>query len=343
MRAVVIEGGELVLRDLPEPVPGPAEMLVRVHAAGVNRADLVARRGAYVVGRSLRRPSPSPTPAGSHTPSAPAPAIAGGEVAGEVVALGDDVGGFRVGDRVMAMVRGGYAEYVTVDSRRALFAPERLGWVEAAATPTTFCTAHDALATAGGLDPGDAVLVNAASSGVGVAALQLARLLGAEPVVGVSSSAAKLEALASLGIGPDHGFLADAPTLVDDVIDATGGRGVAVAIDSVGAPAWATNLAVAALGGRIVSVGRVGGHDAVVDLDEVARKRVSLVGVTFRTRDAAQAASVVSSFAVAGLAALADGRVRPIVHRTYPLEDAAAAQADLATNRHVGKLVLEVS
>jgi NADPH:quinone reductase-like Zn-dependent oxidoreductase len=242
----------------------------------------------------------------------------------------------------MAMVRGGYAEYVTVDARRALFVPDRLSWAEAGATPTTFCTAHDALATAGQLDSGEAVLVNAASSGVGVAALQLARLLGAGPVIGVSTSAGKLEALAEAGVGPDHGFLSDDPDIVDRVLEVTAGRGVHVTVDNVGGPAWPTNLAVAALGGRIVSVGRVGGNDATVNLDEVARKRVSLVGVTFRTRDAAQTAAVVSSFAVTGLSALADGRIRPLVHRTYPLEEAAAAQADLAANRHVGKLVLEV-
>ncbi|MPY94160.1 MAG: alcohol dehydrogenase catalytic domain-containing protein, partial [Acidimicrobiia bacterium] len=211
MRAIVIEAGELVLRDLPEPAPGPGQMLVRVHAAGLNRADLVARRGAYVVGTSLRRTSPAPpaAPPGepaaapgepavapgestanrpgestSNRPGPERPVVAGGEVAGEVVALGPDVGGFRVGDRVMAMVRGGYADYVVVEARRALFVPERLGWAEAAATPTTFCTAHDALATAGQLETGEAVLVNAASSGVGVAALQLARLLGASPVIG---------------------------------------------------------------------------------------------------------------------------------------------------------------
>ncbi|MPY96292.1 MAG: zinc-binding dehydrogenase, partial [Acidimicrobiia bacterium] len=201
----------------------------------------------------------------------------------------------------------------------------------------------DALATAGQLETGEAVLVNAASSGVGVAALQLARLLGASPVIGVSTTSAKLEALARLGIAPDHGFVGDDPDLVDRLIDATGGRGVGVTVDSVGGPAWATNLASAALGGRIVSVGRVGGNDATVNLDEVARKRVSLVGVTFRTRDAAQASAVVAGFAAAGLAAIADGRLRPVVHRTYPLESAAAAQADLGTNQHVGKLVLEVS
>lgn len=337
MRAVVVEGGELVLRDLPDPQPGPGEMLVRVYAAGLNRADLAVRRGAYVVGSSLR------PPARADRPAADGPVIAGAEVSGEVVALGPDVGGFRVGDRVMAMVRGGYAEYVAVDARRALFVPERLNWAEAAATPTTFCTAHDAIATAGQLEPGEAVLVNAASSGVGVAALQLARVLGAGTVVGLSTSPAKLEALAAAGVGPDHGFVAHRADLVDAVIEVTGGRGVGVAVDNVGGPAWPTNLAVAALGGRIVSVGRLGGNEATVDLDEVARKRVSLVGVTFRTRDAAQAAAVVAAFAVAGLAALADGRVRPLVHRTYPLEEAAAAQADLATNDHVGKLVLEVS
>ncbi len=340
MRAVVVEAGELVIAEVPPPVPGPGQLLVAVRAAGLNRADLLARRGRYVVGASLRPGGAAPV---EDPAAARPPAVAGGEVAGEVVATGPGVTNIEVGQRVMAMARGGYAEFAVADARRAMRIPDRLTWTQAAAVPTTFCTAHDALRTAGRVQPGDVVLVNAASSGVGVATLQLARLLGAGTVVAVSTTAAKLDALVAAGIGPDHGFVGDDPDLVDAIIDATGGHGVDVVIDNVGGPAWATNLAVAALGGRIVSVGRLGGDRAEVDLDEVARKRVSLVGVTFRTRDADQSAAVVTSFVAEAGPALDDGRLVPLVAATFPLIEAAAAQAELATNRHIGKIVLEVS
>jgi NADPH:quinone reductase-like Zn-dependent oxidoreductase len=356
MRAVVAEAGRLELRELPDPEPGPGELLVRVRAAGLNRADVAVMRGAYVVGRSLGRSGGRSPSQGSAPRPARGPLPMGGEAAGVVVAVGPGVERFSTGDRVMAMCRGAFAELVRVDARRALPVPDRLSWEEAGGCPVTFVTAHDALASAGRLRPGEAVLVNAASSGVGVAALQLARLLGARTVVASSTSADKLEALRQAGVPFDTGLVAGDADFVERCLDATGQgstptvgdgdgageqpSGLDGVVDSVGGPAWAANLAVAALGGRLVWVGRLGGERAEVNLDEVARKRVSLVGVTFRTRSPDEAGAVVAAAAADVVPALADGRLRVLVDRTFPLEEAAAAEEHLHANRHVGKIVL---
>lgn len=331
MRAIVAREGRIELADRPEPVPGPGQMLVRMRGAALNRADVAQAAGAYRVGASLSMAGP-PTP--------PPEIVLGGDVAGEVAALGPGVTGFAVGDRVMAMARGAYAEAVLVDAARAFPVPENLSWSEAAAVPVTFCTAHDALLNAGRLVPGESVLVNAASSGIGVAALQLARLLGAGTVVASSTSQAKLDGLAAAGIGFDAGVVAGDADAVDRIVAATGGTGVNLVIDSVAAAAWPTNLAATAITGRIVQVGRLGGRHGEVDFDEVARKRLSLIGVTFRTRSATEAAAVAKAFAPDVLPALADGRLKVLVDRTFPLEEAAAALAHLATNQHLGKVVL---
>jgi NADPH:quinone reductase-like Zn-dependent oxidoreductase len=357
MRAVVAEAGRIEVRDVPEPVAGPGELLVRVRAAGLNRADLAVVAGAYVVGRSLGSLAAPGGGAGRGAEARSRPAPMGGEAAGEVVGVGPGVEAFGLGDRVMAMCRGAFAELVRIDARRALPVPERLSWEEAGACPVTFVTAHDALATAGRVRPGESVLVNAASSGVGVAALQLARLLGAGIVVASSTSAEKLDELRRAGLAFDAGLVAGAADFAETAlgatrsprpiaaepaggIDAESAGGIDVVVDSVGGAAWADNLAVAALGGRIVSVGRLGGERADVNLDEVARKRVSLVGVTFRTRSPGEAAAVVAAAATDVVPALADGRLRVLVDRTFPLGDAAAAEQYLHTNRHVGKVVL---
>lgn len=337
MRAIVARNGQIEVADRPEPVPGPNQLLVRMRGAALNRADVAMAAGAYRVGATLSAGGPA-------TP--PPEIVLGGDVAGEVVALGPGAdapfatGTFAVGDRVMAMARGCYAEFVLVDAARAFPVPVNLSCAEAAAVPVTFCTAHDALRTAGRVVSGESVLVNAASSGVGVAALQLARLAGAGTIVACSTSAAKLDALAAAGIGFDAGVVAGDADVVGQIVAATGGKGVDVVIDSVAAAAWPTNLAAAALGGRIVQVGRLGGRLAEVDFDEVARKRVSLVGVTFRTRSAAEAGAVAAAFAADALPAFADGRLRALVDRTFPLEEAAHALAQLTTDQHLGKIVL---
>jgi NADPH:quinone reductase len=238
------------------------------------------------------------------------------------------------------MAAGAFAKRATVDQRLALPVPDHLSWEEAAAVPVTFLTAHDALVSNGELAEGDGVLVHAASSGVGVAAIQIARLLGADPVLGTSRSPEKLDELVPLGL--DVGIDTGARDFADAVAEATGGRGVDVIVDNVGASAAAGNLACAAIGARWVNVGRLGGRRAEIDLDELSRKRVRLIGVTFRTRTVDEHAEVVRRAGEDLLPLLAEGRLRPVVHEVFPLEEADRAEDRLAADAHVGKLVLHV-
>jgi NADPH2:quinone reductase len=329
MRAMVIipnaDGGTLELREAPEPAPGPGELLIQVRATALNRADLAQRRGAY----------PAPVKAGDS-----GLAIAGLEAAGEVVGMGSAVTGFAVGDRVMAMCAGGYAELATVEHCLAVRVPERLSWEEAAAIPVAYMTAHDALITNARLQAGESVLVNAASSGVGVAAIQIARFWGAKPVLGTSGVSAKLAALAELGL--DIGINYRSENFADAVLAATNGAGVDVVIDHVGAPYLADNLRCMALRGRLVSIGRLGGGIGDLNLDVLALRRLSLIGVTFRTRTLDERIAIAQRVATDLLPGLADGRLRPLVDRVFPLQEALAAQAYMASNAQIGKIVLTV-
>jgi NADPH2:quinone reductase len=317
--------GSLRYTSVPDPVPSATQLLVRMHGAGLNRADLLARAGRY------------PSPSGANTGQ---PLVAGAELAGEVVAVGSEVDGWNLGDRVMG--RGaGYAELAVIDHRLAMPVPDDLGWAEAGGLPVAALTMHDALRTNGRLTAGGTVLMHAATSGVGHVGLVLARRLGASVVLGTSRSAAKLEVL--------QGFLSKLSctfvpidTSREDLVDAvrreTDGRGVDVIVDNVGASVLEGNVAASAIGGRIVQVGRLGGRRAEVDLDEVARKRISLIGVTFRTRTFLDVIDVVDRF-------LGDHRdelatIGPRVDRTFPLSAADEAQQALAEDAHVGKLVL---
>jgi putative PIG3 family NAD(P)H quinone oxidoreductase len=327
MKAVVIhtsaEGGTLEYRDVPEPTPQAGELLVRVRATGLNRADLAQRRGAY----------PRPGTGGDSAFN-----IAGLEAAGEVAGLGAGVTGFAVGDRVMAMCAGGYAEYTTIDHRLAVRVPARLSWAEAAAVPVAYMTEHDALITNAGLRAGESVLIHAASSGVGIAAIQIAKLWGATPVMGTSGVPEKLAALAEQGL--DRGINYRTENFAEAVLNATHGAGVDVVIDHVGGAHFHDNLRCMALRGRLVSVGRLGGRMGELDLDFLALRRLHLIGVTFRTRSLEERIAVTQRCATDLLAALADGRLRPLVHRAFPLSEALAAQDYMASNAHIGKIVL---
>ncbi|MET0458493.1 MAG: zinc-binding dehydrogenase [Ilumatobacteraceae bacterium] len=322
MRAVMVDPSErrLVLSEVPAPTPGTGQLLVRVQAAGVNRADLAITAGSY------------------HGTAAPAPFVAGGELAGEVVEVGDGITDWRPGDRVMAMARG-CAELAAVDASVALPVPDSLDIVVAGALPVALATMHDALVTNGHVVVGDHVVVNAASSGVGVVGVRMALVLGGAVVIGTSRSADKRRQLVDLVA--DERFTAVTPEdLVATASELTDGHGIDVVVDNVGASALTDNIAVAALGGRIVQVGRLGGRRAEIDLDELARKRISLVGVTFRTRNGKQRTAVVQRAWAEMAESVAAGAVLPVVHETYPLEAVAAAHEALAEDRHVGKLVI---
>lgn len=322
MKAFVVESGELQLRrDLPAPEPGPGQVQVRVRAVGLNRVDLMRRA--------------------SHFGAAGGVSIAGLEFAGEVSAVGAGVTRHAVGDRVMAMDASAYAEVACVDERLAVRLPEGLDWHAGAAIPVAFLTAHDALCTNGRFAAGQAVLVAGCTSGVGLAATQLARHLRAGVVAGTSTSPDKLAQMADWGVDIAHAV--DAGPVAPALQQATQGRGADVIVDMVGAQAAGDLLAAAAIGARWISVGRVGGKDATIDLAEFARKRLALIGVTFRTRSPDDRARIVADFEAEVLPALRSGTLRPKVDRVFDFDEAPAAQAWLASGKAFGKVVLHLA
>lgn len=304
---------ELLIDDPPASLraPGRGELLVAVRAAGLNRADYLRYQTS-------------------------GPAVPGSELAGEVLAVGEAVSGWSVGDRVMARGPGFSAEPVTIDARFAIAVPDSFSWEEAGALPVALMTMHDALVTHGRMQAGDRVLVHAATSGVGVAAVQLAALFGASTVFATSRSQTKLDALFDyLGplacelVGIDTTATAFESTATD----------IDVIVDNVGASVLAGNLVAARLTGRIVQVGRLGGRSAEIDLDELARKRIELIGVTFRTRTDDEVAEIVRR-AMDDVGDRLDA-VRPRIERAYPLAQIGEALEDLARNRRIGKLVVK--
>jgi NADPH:quinone reductase-like Zn-dependent oxidoreductase len=284
-------------------------------------------------------------------PGKPAPAErpGGGDAAGEVVETGDGVTGFKPGDRVMGRCSGGFAEYALIDVREAMPAPERLSWEEAAAVPIVFVVVHDALFVSGQLRAGETVLVTAASSGVGVATLQLAKLIGAK-VIGTSRSAEKLEKLK--GYGLDAGVVTGSDAFAAAIAGVVGEDGVDMIVDNLGGDMIVDNLGgdvfpacldALAVGGRFVTIGRMSGVlKGELDLDRLALRRLHLYGVSNRLRKPAQRAESTKRFVADLMPALRDGRLKPIVDRTFALSEIAAAQAYLEADRHVGKVVVRI-
>lgn len=326
MKAIVIsEHGEpevLQLREVPDPAPGPDDLLVRVRATSLNRADLLQRRGFY----------PQPGPAPEHE-------IPGLEFAGEVEAAGARAAGFAKGDRVMGLLAGGgYAERVVVNHRLATKVPDDLSMVQAAAVPEAFITAHDALLQAG-FGCGETVLVHAVGSGIGTAALQVAKAMGASLVLGTAGSEAKLASARDLGL--DVGIDYRREDFAQRVHAATGGRGVDVVVDFVGASYLDANLRAMAEKGRMVVVGLLGGLSAELPLAMLLQKRLTVRGTMLRSRSLEEKADATRAFEKAVLAHLASGRIRPVVDRVMPLAEAAEAHRFMETNGNFGKIVLE--
>jgi len=326
MRAVTFagQGGPEVIevRELPDPRPGRGEVLVRVRAAGLNRADLLQRRGLYPPPPGVREDVP------------------GLELAGEVAAVGEGVSAVKVGDRVMAIAGGeAQAELALAHERMLVRVPDRLSLEEAGATMEAFVTSHDALLTLGGLRPGWPVLIHAVGSGVATAALQLAKAAGAT-VLGTSRTADKLEKARALGL--DHAILVtkDAPRFADEVKRLTGGAGAAIVLDFVGGPYMAENLAALASGGRIVNIGTMGGPKAQLDLSVLMRKRGEVIGTVLRPRPLEEKIRATRLFAKDVLPLLALGTVRPIVDAVLPLDRVREAHERLERNDSFGKLVL---
>lgn len=306
-------------QDLPEPVPGPGQLLVQMHAAGLNRGEFLpgglARAGALKA--------------------------AGQEGAGVVLALGEGVTGWQPGQRVMARCAGAFAERALVDVREALPVPEGLGLTEAAAVPLSFGIVHDMLVVQGGLQAGQWLLVTGISSGTGVAALQTAKALGAK-VIGTSGSAAKLQRLQALGL--DVALNTRKPDFAQAVLEATGGRGAELCVNTVGGSMFADCLRSLAFQGRMAIIGYVDGQlRAEVDLQALHTTRLTLFGVSNKLRSPEQRAESAHAFRVDGLPAFADGRIRPLVDRVYAFEELPAALAAMQANEHLGKIVVRIA
>ena len=322
MLAVVIpEFGEpdvLRLGTVPSPRPGPRDLVVRVGASGVNRADLLQRRGLY-----------PPPPGESEVP--------GLEFAGVVDEVGQGVTRWRPGDRVMGIVGGGgYAERVRVDERVAVAVPERMGMTVAGAIPEVYMTAYDAVFRQAALERGETLLIHAVGSGVGTAALQLARRAGAR-TIGTSRTGTKLERAAALGL--DAG-LPGGEGWEEGVMDATGGRGADVILDLVGASYLAGNQAAIAVGGRHVVVGVPGGSRAGIDLRRLMARRARLYGTVLRARPVAEKAALAAEFAAAVLPGFAAGALQPVIDGVLPAGEAAEAHRRMERNLNFGKIVL---
>jgi NADPH:quinone reductase len=323
MRAIIYNGAggpEVIsIGEVPKPEVRPGHVRVRVHAAGVNRADLIQRRGQYAA-----------------PPGWPAD-IPGMEYAGEVEAV-REVTRWKVGDRVMGLVGGGaQAELVTVHQDEALPIPEGLSYAEAAAIPEVFLTAYDALVTRGRLAPGERVLIHAVGSGVGTAAAQIAKHLGAT-VLGTSRSPAKLAR--ALVYGLDHGI-----DTSRDSFRVAIGEPVNLVLDVLGGPAFADNLAVLAPRGRLILLGFLAGGRFTGDLGPILRKRLEVIGTMMRTRGLDERAPLVREFTERMLP-LFDQRIehsaplRPVLERTYPMTELAEAHRVMEGNETFGKVVV---
>jgi NADPH:quinone reductase len=330
MKAMVIvrgnQGGMLEWRDVPEPEVGPDELLMRVKAVAVNRGDVHQVAGTF-------SPSDYRTKA---TPGS-APQIPGQEAAGTVAGVGRNVSGFAIGDRIMGFCAGAYAEFATLDHRVAMPVPAHLSWEEATTIPVAYMTEHNALITCARLEAGETVLIHGVAAGVGVAAVQIAKLCGARLVMGTDSPE-KFETLRALGM--DIGINYRTESFADVVLNATNGIGVDVIIDHIGGPCLKDNLRCMAVKGRMVSVGRIAGGIGELDLDLMALKRLHLIGVTFRTRTIEERIAVAEGVIRDLLPALTDGRLRPVVDRVFRLEEAAEAQNYMLTNAQIGRIVL---
>jgi putative PIG3 family NAD(P)H quinone oxidoreductase len=326
MRAAVITrpGGPDVLatRDVARLEPLAGEVLVRVRASGLNRADLLQREGRY--------PAPPGWPAD----------IPGMEVAGEVESCGGGVSLWKKGDRVFGIVGGGgNAEFVVTHERALAAIPTNLSWTDAAAVPEAFITAHDALITQAEVRLSERVLIHAVGSGVGLAALQLARAAGAEPF-GDARTADKVERARSFGLAKGITVGDDLGVIAKRVQEWTNGSGVDIVLDLVGGPYTAASVAACAPKGRIILIGTMAGREASLPLGAILGKRLTLRGTVLRARPLEERIAATRAFAAQVVPLLASGAVRPAVDRVFPLDDIADAHRHLESNATFGKVVL---
>lgn len=324
MTAIAIKaaGGPdvLVPVQLPVPVPGDGEILVKVAAAGVNRPDVMQRKGLY------------PAPKG-------APETPGLEIAGEVVATGKGVTRWKLGDKVMALViGGGYAEYALAHESHAL-PVGNLPMIEAGAIPETFFTVWHNVFQRGALKAGETLLVHGGSSGIGTTAIQLAKHFGAKVIV-TAGTAEKCDACSKLGADLAVNYKTD--DFVKAVKTATGGEGVNVILDMVGGDYIARNYEAAAVEGRIVQIAFMRGPKAEVDFTRIMLKRLHHTGSTLRSRSVADKGAIAADLEKNALPLIVSGKVKPVIYKTFPLDRAADAHALMDSDAHIGKIVLSL-
>jgi NADPH:quinone reductase-like Zn-dependent oxidoreductase len=290
-----------------------------MHAASLNRGELI-------VGHSVKA-------GGAAKP-------AGNEGAGEVAKLGSGVTGFRIGERVMGRCTGAFAEYSLMDAREAIAMPNNLSWEEAGSVPLAFMVVHDMLVAQGRLKAGEWLLVTGISAGVGVAALQTGKALGAK-VIGTSGSAEKLEKLKAMGL--DVGIRTRSPDFAEAVMKATGGKGANLVVNNVGGSMFAETIRALAYEGRHATVGYVDGVlKSEIDIEALHTKRLTLFGVSNRLRNAEQRAVTVRGFAADILPFIAAGKIRPLVDRVFSFSELPAAKAYMESNAHLGKIAVRI-
>jgi len=321
MKAVVLTDGGFEIAEAAMPSPGADQVLVKVHACGLNRADLGVLSG------------------GSHGRVGGAGTIPGMEWAGEVVEVGARVRGFKPGDRVMCSGTAGYAEYAVADWGRVMDIPNAaMSYSQAVTLPIALQTMHNAVVTVGELRKGETVLVQGASSGVGLMAMQIAKLMGAKTVIGTSTTAERRTQLTHFGA--DVAIDNSDPQWPQHAIEANGGEGVNLIIDQLSGPFATQNLEACAVLGRVVNVGRLAGRFAEFDFDLHALKRIKYSGVTFRTRSIEEVRSI-TSLALGDLGAhLESGKLSLPIDSTFAFKDIAEAFARMRANQHFGKIVV---
>jgi len=309
----------LVLTDIPQPKPGPGQLLVRVRATALNRADILQRKGLY------------PPPQGE----SPIPGL---EIAGEVKDWGEGVEDVANGMRVFGLVGGGgYAEYALLDRKMAMTVPDSWDFAQAAAVPEVYLTAHETLFHLAGLQPGETVLIHAGGSGVGTACIQMAR--HAQTTIYITAGSDE-KIKRALDLGADAGINYKTSDFQKEIHTLTGGKGVDVVEDFIGAKYLAANMEVLKPGGRMILAALMGGNKAEIDLGTVLRKRLRIIGSVMRSRSLEEKRLITERFSSRWLPLMQSGEIKPVIDSTFPLEAAREAHEYMEANRNFGKIIL---
>jgi NADPH2:quinone reductase len=320
MKAFVYGADGAAITDIARPAPTGTQVLIRVRACGLNRADLGMTKGHV------------------HGSAGGVGTVLGMEWAGEVAEIGPDAGGVKVGDRVMGSGAAAFAEFTLADHGRLFHIPANMSFEDACTLPVALTTMHNAIVTNGALQEGQSVLIQGASSGVGLMALQIAKLKGAKTVIGSSTDAARRGRLKEFGA--DLAVDSKDPGWVDQVLQATGGDGVDLIIDQISGPVANQNLKVTKVMGRIVNVGRLGGSHGDFDFDLHAARRIHYIGVTFRTRSLQEVRDIFAAVRADIWPAVEAGRLKLPIDKAYPFAEIVAAFAHMEANKHLGKIVV---